>query len=82
MTTKVKTVVNDILKPLKDDRLYRGLELNNGMKVLVVSDPKADKSSAALDVNIGYYFDMFTMFTLFIIYNFLFEYRVLYMLNG
>ncbi len=49
----VKKVYNDIPKPLRDDRLYRGLELNNNMKVLVISDPLTDKSAAALDVHIG-----------------------------
>lgn len=50
---KIKTVVTDILKPLQDNRHYRGLELNNGLKVLLVSDATADKSSAAMDVFIG-----------------------------
>ena len=50
---KIKREVRDILKPLKDNRSYRGLELCNGLKVLLVSDPTADKASAALDVNIG-----------------------------
>lgn len=34
-------------------RLYRGLELENGMKVLLISDPTADKSAAAMDVHVG-----------------------------
>lgn len=42
-----------ILRSEKDNRLYRGLELNNGMKILLVSDAETDKSSAAMDVNIG-----------------------------
>lgn len=49
----VKKVYNDIPKSPRDDRLYRGLELNNNMKVLVISDPLTDKSAAALDVHIG-----------------------------
>jgi len=49
----VKKVFNDIPKSPRDDRLYRGLELNNNMKVLVISDPLTDKSAAALDVHIG-----------------------------
>lgn len=32
---------------------YRGLELTNGLKVLLVSDSTTDKSAAALDVNAG-----------------------------
>ena len=49
----VKKVFNDIPKSPRDDRLYRGLELNNNLKVLVISDPLTDKSAAALDVHIG-----------------------------
>ena len=49
----VKNVYKDIPKSPRDDRLYRGLQLNNNMKVLVISDPSTDKSAAALDVHIG-----------------------------
>lgn len=45
--------VDNIVKSAVDDRNYRGLELNNHMKVLLVSDPTTDKSAAAMDVNIG-----------------------------
>ncbi|XP_059153920.1 insulin-degrading enzyme-like isoform X2 [Physella acuta] len=44
----------DIIKSAADTRKYRGLELTNGMKVLLISDPETDKSSAAMDVNIGH----------------------------
>ncbi|CAH2222526.1 jg5093 [Pararge aegeria aegeria] len=46
---------NDIVKSQEDKREYRGLQLPNHMKVLLVSDPTTDKSAAALDVNIGMY---------------------------
>ena len=36
-----------------DTRHYRALMLDNGLEVLVVSDPEADKSAAALNVNVG-----------------------------
>ena len=49
----VKKVYNDVPKSPRDDRLYRGLELNNNMRVLLISDPLTDKSAAALDVHIG-----------------------------
>ena len=49
----VKKVYNNILKSPRDDRLYRGLELNNHLKVLVISDPLTDKASAAMDVHVG-----------------------------
>lgn len=45
----------DIIKSPGDDRLYRALELNNGMRVLLVSDAQTDKSAAAMDVYIGRY---------------------------
>ncbi|ESO95121.1 hypothetical protein LOTGIDRAFT_232210 [Lottia gigantea] len=56
MTQHIKQTYNEdvISKSAEDKRLYRGLELTNGMKVLLVSDPDTDKASAALDVNIGY----------------------------
>jgi insulysin len=41
------------IKSQNDDRDYRYLTLENKMKVLLISDPKTDKSSASLDVNIG-----------------------------
>lgn len=40
---------NGVIFPIQ----YRGLELTNGLKVLLVSDPTTDKSAAALDVNAG-----------------------------
>uniref|UniRef100_A0A0B7AYG5 Insulin-degrading enzyme n=2 Tax=Arion vulgaris TaxID=1028688 RepID=A0A0B7AYG5_9EUPU len=43
-----------IVKSAADQRQYRGLELNNGLKVLLISDPETDKSSAAMDVHIGH----------------------------
>ncbi len=42
-----------IIKPEQDFRQYRGLTLENGMKVLLVHDPDTDKSAAAMEVNIG-----------------------------
>ncbi len=47
----------EIEKSEQDDRVYRGLQLDNGMKVLLVSDPKTDKAGAALDVNVGHMVD-------------------------
>ncbi|KAK6757615.1 hypothetical protein RB195_015435 [Necator americanus] len=48
---------NNIYKSPEDQREYRGLELTNGLKVLLVSDPTTDKSAAALDVNAGHLMD-------------------------
>ena len=44
------------LKPTKagqDDREYRSLQLPNGLKVVLVSDPTSDKAAASLDVHVG-----------------------------
>ena len=49
----IKTRYDDIIKSARDQRLYRGIELTNGMKVLLISDSSTDKSSAAMDVHIG-----------------------------
>ena len=43
-----------IIKSAGDKRIYQGLELNNGMKLLLISDPETDKASAAMDINIGH----------------------------
>lgn len=45
--------VDNIVKSDGDSRSYRGLELSNHLKVLLVSDPTTDKSAAAMDINIG-----------------------------
>jgi hypothetical protein len=49
----MKRVVSEIVRSPEDKRVYRGLELNNGLKAVLISDPTTDKSSAGLDVNIG-----------------------------
>jgi secreted Zn-dependent insulinase-like peptidase len=36
-----------------DDRAYRYIELDNGMRALLVSDPDTEKAAAALDVYVG-----------------------------
>ena len=36
-----------------DENAYRGLVLENGMKVMLVSDPDTDQAAAALDVHVG-----------------------------
>jgi hypothetical protein len=51
--SKIVNVYNNIIKPTLDKREYRGLELNNGMKCLLISDPTTDKSAASVDVHIG-----------------------------
>lgn len=50
---RVKKRVDNIIKSVEDKRLYRGVQFDNDLKVLLISDPTTDKSAAALDVNIG-----------------------------
>lgn len=49
--------VNNIAKSQQDNRDYRGLQLPNGLKVLLVSDPSTDKAAAALTVDVGHMSD-------------------------
>ncbi|KAG9014054.1 Insulinase (Peptidase M16) [Tulasnella sp. JGI-2019a] len=48
-------------KPLEkgrlDDREYRYIKLPNALEALLISDPKADKAAAALDVEVGHLSD-------------------------
>lgn len=41
-------------QPATDDRAYRALELDNKLVVLLIHDPDAKKSAAAMSVNVGY----------------------------
>ncbi|XP_044595183.1 insulin-degrading enzyme isoform X2 [Cotesia glomerata] len=50
----IKKRFEKIKKSPNDSQLYRGLILNNNMKVLLISDPTTDKSAISLDVNVGY----------------------------
>lgn len=43
--------------PPTDDRIHKYFMLPNGMEVIVVSDPKADKAAAAMDVGVGHLSD-------------------------
>ena len=43
----------EILKSPNDARQYQYLQLANGLKVLLVSDPETDKAAAALTVGVG-----------------------------
>lgn len=44
---------NGILKSLNDPRSYEALTLDNGLQVLLISDPQSDKAAASLDVSVG-----------------------------
>uniref|UniRef100_A0A131YUM3 Insulin-degrading enzyme n=1 Tax=Rhipicephalus appendiculatus TaxID=34631 RepID=A0A131YUM3_RHIAP len=50
-------VYDHIIQSESDKNLYRGFELTNGMKVLLISDPTTDKAAAALNVQVGYMSD-------------------------
>ena len=43
----------NVIKSANDTRDYEWLTLDNGLQALLVSDPKATKAAAALDVNVG-----------------------------
>ncbi|KAG8271133.1 hypothetical protein J6590_069509 [Homalodisca vitripennis] len=53
----VKQRYDNVVKSVEDKRSYRGLLLQNDLKVFLISDPTTDKSSAAMDVNIGFMSD-------------------------
>jgi len=44
---------NTIIQSPNDQREYRSLVLDNGLKVILVSDKEADKAAASLAVNVG-----------------------------
>ncbi|CAH1784511.1 unnamed protein product [Owenia fusiformis] len=46
-----------IVKSAGDKRVYRGLQLTNGIKALLISDPTTDKASASMNVHIGHMSD-------------------------
>jgi secreted Zn-dependent insulinase-like peptidase len=43
----------EVIKNPGDNRSYEYVQLDNGLKALVISDPETDKAAASLDVNIG-----------------------------
>ena len=50
----VEVLSCNIEKPDLDDRAYRFIKLRqNNLQVLLVQDPKTEKSSAAMDVHVG-----------------------------
>ncbi|XP_071494745.1 insulin-degrading enzyme-like [Diadema antillarum] len=44
---------DNVVKSAEDKRAYRGLQLTNGMKIILISDPTTEKAAAALDVHVG-----------------------------
>lgn len=43
--------------PPTEDRPHRYFVLPNGLEVIIVSDPKADKAAASMDVGVGHLSD-------------------------
>jgi len=50
-------VTSGIVQSPNDSREYRAVRLDNGIEVLLVSDPAVEKSAAALSVGVGLMFD-------------------------
>ncbi|MDX1633599.1 MAG: insulinase family protein [Marinobacter sp.] len=56
LLTALAPLANAAVTPLKspnDDNRYRYLTLDNGLEVLLVSDPDSDKAAASLNVSVG-----------------------------
>ncbi|OXG84088.1 insulysin [Cryptococcus neoformans Gb118] len=47
----------DLILPPTEDRKHKYFTLSNGLEVVVVSDPKADKAAASMDVGVGHLSD-------------------------
>ena len=47
----------EIHKSPNDDRVYRLIQLENGLQALLIHDPTADKAAACLDVGTGFLMD-------------------------
>jgi insulysin len=45
--------MSEIIKPRTDKRTYKYITLPNKIRCILISDPEADKSAAALDVKVG-----------------------------
>jgi len=46
-----------VIKSISDKRTYKAITLKNGLECLLISDPDAQKSAAALSVGIGSFLD-------------------------
>lgn len=53
LNTVTDTAIADIRKSPIDDKSYRYFQLDNGLEVVVVSDPDADKAAVSIDVAAG-----------------------------
>ncbi|GAA0850520.1 insulinase family protein [Marinobacter szutsaonensis] len=53
LLSSLALATGDIRKSPNDDNQYRYLELDNGLRAILVSDPEADKAAASLNVAVG-----------------------------
>ncbi|KAA0874117.1 insulinase family protein [Nitrincola tapanii] len=53
LTTSVSAETVNLIKSPQDPRDYASLTLPNQLRVLLISDPEAEKASASLDVRVG-----------------------------
>lgn len=49
--------MEDIIKPELDDRLYRHIQLNNGLQALLISDSLTETAAASMDIEVGHFSD-------------------------
>ncbi|GAA6048954.1 hypothetical protein JCM3770_007136 [Rhodotorula araucariae] len=54
---RVAVLEREIEVSPNDDRMYRFITLANGLRALLISDPKTDKAAAALGVQVGHMSD-------------------------
>jgi insulysin len=47
-------LISNIRKSQQDSKIYRGMILPNGMKVMLISDPTTSKSSACMSIQVGH----------------------------
>ena len=53
LAASIAAPAREIIKSPSDSRAYQALQLDNGLKVILVSDPDTDMAAAALSVNVG-----------------------------
>ncbi len=53
VATAADAATGQVYRSPNDERQYRALTLENGLRVLLVSDPDTDKSAASLNVQVG-----------------------------
>ncbi|WVO12724.1 hypothetical protein L204_100332 [Cryptococcus depauperatus] len=51
------TVPIKLVLPPTEDRVHKYFTLTNGLEVIVVSDPKAEKAAASMSIGVGYMMD-------------------------